>query len=71
MEPRARLARDSWFSALTLDPSLSFAEPQFPHLDPGMTVPTARKQLQGVYEKVEVKVCCELEESVVVIAESA
>lgn len=36
-----------------------------------MTIPTAREQLWEVHEKTEGKVCCELEVSVVVMAEPA
>lgn len=70
VEPRPGLARGLLvFCSHSGHPSLSLVEPQFPHLDPGMTIPTARKQLWGVCEKV--KAYCELEESVVVMAESA
>ena len=52
--PDQGLPRGSWFgsqsgsNALSLPlghPSLSFSEPQFPHLAPGMIIPTAGKQL--------------------------
>lgn len=68
--PDQGLLRDSWFWSqsgcnplllLWKHPSLSFSEPQFPHLDPGIIISTTGGQLREVHEKAEVKVCGELE----------